>query len=259
MVSRFPRVRSYELMVIFHPETEDEALAEQIGRVQSYVTDVDGTVTVLNRDNPWGRRRLAYPIRHESRDLRDGIYVLVYFDVEAGRTVDIEREIKLNTRIIRYMLIQQSTPTMEPPAPPAETPPPADGQPAPAGGSTVPPPTASLEVSPGTPPEAVPTPLEPTVPSASGQPLAAEENLTAPVLDSSPEPSLPSETLPPADASLVETVTGAESPDTPTSVSADVPTEDAPPEAVDLGVTVEDTPAASSGSTDDDPTPPASA
>jgi len=229
MVSRFPRIRSYELMVIFHPETEDEALAELIGRVQSYITDVDGTITVLNRENPWGRRRLAYPIRHESRDLRDGIYVLVYFDVEASRTVEIEREIKLNTRIIRYMLIQQTTPKMEPPVP-VEAPPPA-GEQAPASAQD-----ATSEVSPGTPAEATPTPAEPMVPETAGAPLAAEANLETPTLDSSALPALPSETIPPADVSLVEVVTAAEpeaaAPSTP--APADVPIEDAPPEAVDL-------------------------
>ena len=229
MVSRFPRIRSYELMVIFHPETEDEALAELIGRVQSYITDVDGTVTVLNRESPWGRRRLAYPIRHESRDLRDGIYVLVYFDVEASRTVEIEREIKLNTRIIRYMLIQQSTPKMEPPVPVEETPP---------VGEQVPPaaPAATSEVSPGTPAEATPTPTEPMVPETAGSPLAAEANVDAPTLDSSPEPAMPSETLRPADVSLVEVATAIE-PETPspsTPAPAEVPIEDAPPEAAAL-------------------------
>ena len=219
MSSRFPRVRSYELMVIFHPETEEEALGEQIDRVRSYITDADGTVTVLNRENPWGRRRLAYPIRHESRDLRDGIYVLIYFDTEASRTVDIERELKLNTRIIRYMLIQQSTPTMEPPAPPEETPAPTtDGQVTPAAGEPaalrVEPAAAATaagaEVSPGTPAEVTPAPYEPTGLADAGAPVAAEENLTAPALDSTPEPSLPSETLPPADTSLVEVAAAAE-------------------------------------------------
>jgi small subunit ribosomal protein S6 len=234
MVSRFPRVRSYELMVIFHPETEDEALAELIGRVQTYISDADGTVTVLNRESPWGRRRLAYPIRHESRDLRDGIYVLFYFDVEASRTVDIEREIKLNTRIIRYMLIQQSTPTMEPPPPPEEAPALAEGQVTPSDSAVQEAPNLTSEVSRGTPAEALPTPLEPTVPESAGAPLAAEENITAPALDSPPEPSPPSETLPPADVSLVDTMSDSGSTAEQGATTTDLPIEEAPPEAADV-------------------------
>lgn len=251
MVSRFPRIRSYELMVIFHPETEDEALAELIGRVQSYVTDVDGTVTVLNRENPWGRRRLAYPIRHESRDLRDGIYVLMYFDVEASRTVEIEREIKLNTRIIRYMLIQQSTPKMEPPVPAEETPPAGEQAPSPA-------PDAPSEVSPSTPAGATPTPAESMVPATADAPLAAEDNLNSRTLDSTSEPALPSESLPPADVSLVEVATASdpETPSEPAPAPVDLPMEEAPPEAADLAESASDSAASSDES---EPTPTTSA
>ena len=246
MSSRFPRVRSYELMVIFHPETEEEALAEQIDRVRSYITDVDGTVTVLNRENPWGRRRLAYPIRHEGRDLRDGIYVLIYFDTEASRTVDIERELKLNTRIIRYMLIQQSTPTMEPPAPPPVEEAPAtsgEGRPAPAADGPVTPvaageaaprvePTpgstaAGLEASPGTPAEVAPAPYEQTGAADAGAPAAAEQNIAAPALDSSPAPNAPSQTLPPTDTTLVEVAAAAEGVEAPAPPADEASADDA--------------------------------
>lgn len=246
MASRFARVRSYELMVIFHPETEDEALAEQIDRVRSYVTGVDGTVTVVNRDNPWGRRRLAYPIRHESRDLRDGIYVLVYFDAEASRTFEIERELKLNTRIIRYMLIQQSTPTMEPPAPVEAAAPPADGQAVSADAT----PSTGLavisEVSPGTPAEVTSMPVEPTVPEVD--PAASTTEGTVPTgLESSPAPSRPSETLPPADASLADLVDAPEAPESTAPGAAAIP-----PEAVDLG---ESSGTADAESGDNEPNP----
>lgn len=239
--ARFPRVRSYELMVIFHPEVEEEALGGLIEQVQTYITDADGTVTVLNRESPWGRRRLAYPIRHESRDLRDGIYALYYFDTESTRTAEIEREIKLNTRIIRYMLIQQSTPTMEPPVPAGPAAAPGGG--APTGG-----PAVASEVSPGTPPEATPTPVEPTVPASAGRPLAAEENLTAPTLDSSREPSLPSETLPPADESLVEVAAAAEGEPVPAAPATDLPVGEAPPRAADIAAAGE----SAAGGSDDD-------
>ena len=266
MASRFPRVRSYELMVIFHPETEDESLGELVDRVQSYITAGGGTVTVVNRENPWGRRRLAYPIRHESRDLRDGIYVLVYFETEASRTAEIERELKLNTRIIRYMLIQQSTPTMEPPTPSEEAPAAVAGQSASADGQTTPAaagqaaprvqPTAAAtaagaEASPGTPPDVAPAPYEPTGPATAGAPTAAEENLASPALDSSPEPSLPSETLPPADASLVEAVTGSQAPESAEPAS-DVSAEEAPLDAADLA---EPAGATDGASGDNDPNP----
>jgi len=120
MVSEYKRFRDYELMVIFHPELSEEDVAAESDRVQGFLTSADATVKLVNREAPWGRRRLAYPIRHGSRDLRDGNYVLYYFQAETSRIEDVEREIKLDDRIIRYLLTLQSAPIMEPAAPEGE-------------------------------------------------------------------------------------------------------------------------------------------
>jgi small subunit ribosomal protein S6 len=133
MSSEYKRFRDYELMVILHPELSEEDVATEADRVQEYLSSADATVTHVNRDAPWGRRRLAYPIRHGGRDLRDGIYVLYYFNAETGRIEDMEREIKLNDRIIRYLLTQQIAPIAEPEAPESE-----EGDETPAEGAATP-------------------------------------------------------------------------------------------------------------------------
>ena len=132
MVSEYKRFRDYELMVVFHPELSEEDLVTESDRVQGYLTTAEATVTHVNRDAPWGRRRLAYPIRHGGRDLRDGIYALYYFNSESGRIEDMEREIKLNDRIIRYLLTVQIAPIAEPEVPEGE-----EGAEAPAEGAAV--------------------------------------------------------------------------------------------------------------------------
>lgn len=134
MSTEYKRVRDYELMVIFHPELSEEDLLSESGKIEGHISTVDGTVRLINREAPWGRRRLAYPIRHGGRDVRDGVYTLYYFSAESGRLVDIEREIKLQDRILRYLLTQQSAPMMEP-TPPEEE---AAAATAPAEGETAP-------------------------------------------------------------------------------------------------------------------------
>jgi hypothetical protein len=47
---------------------------------------------------------LAYPIRHQGRDVRDGYYVLYYFDAQSTQIGEIEREIRLNDQLIRHIL-----------------------------------------------------------------------------------------------------------------------------------------------------------
>lgn len=98
-------MRPYEMMIILAPDIPEEELDPSIDTIESYVTNVDGNVIVISRESPWGRRRLAYPIRHQGRDLRDGFYTLWYFDAEPTAIAAIEREIRLNDRIIRHMII----------------------------------------------------------------------------------------------------------------------------------------------------------
>jgi len=98
--------RTYELMTIFSPDVAEDEIQATIEAVVGYITDASGENVEFNRDSPWGRRRLAYAVRHASRDVRDGFYTLYHFEVAPHRVIDIEREIKLNDRIMRYLLTQ---------------------------------------------------------------------------------------------------------------------------------------------------------
>ena len=98
-------MRPYEMMIVLAPDIPEDELDPTIDTIESYVTRFGGEVIAINRDSPWGRRRLAYPIRHAGRDVRDGFYALYYFDVEPTAITEIEREIRLNDRIIRHMII----------------------------------------------------------------------------------------------------------------------------------------------------------
>ena len=114
MSTVYTRVRDYELMVVLHPELSEEDLVTEVEFIEGHITAQAGSLRLTNREAPWGRRRLSYPIRHASRDLRDGVYVLIYFTAESTALVEIEREIKLDDKIIRYLLTQQLAPIMEP-------------------------------------------------------------------------------------------------------------------------------------------------
>jgi small subunit ribosomal protein S6 len=92
-------------MAVFVPELSDEELVEQIERVTGYITDQQGVITEVLRESPWGRRRLAYTIRFNSVDYRDGIYVVYHFDNVPSGVFEIERELKLDIRVMRYLLV----------------------------------------------------------------------------------------------------------------------------------------------------------
>ena len=86
MSSEYKRVRDYELMVVFHPELSRRRPLTQVTKIEEHVTSAEGTIRLVSRELPWGRRRLAYPIRHGSRDVRDGVYMLYYFSQNPARS-----------------------------------------------------------------------------------------------------------------------------------------------------------------------------
>lgn len=105
MVSSVRDPRAYELMVIIVPDISDEEVAEELGRINTYIGDINGSIKEVLTDSPWGRRRLAYSIRFNSIDYRDGYYAVYHFDSRPDVMTDLERELKLDTRVIRYLLV----------------------------------------------------------------------------------------------------------------------------------------------------------
>lgn len=106
--------RTYELMVILHPEVTEEELPAAIEKVAGYVAAAGGEIAETLRDSPWGRRRLAYPIRHGGRDLRDGFYVVYHYDLPPAKVNELERDLKLDDRVIRYLVTNYEPQPIDP-------------------------------------------------------------------------------------------------------------------------------------------------
>lgn len=92
-------------MAILIPDMSEEDNQAEMERVSSFITDVQAKITETLNDSPWGRRRLAYAIRHEGVDYRDGFYVVIHFSALPTAISDIERELKLDTNVMRYLLV----------------------------------------------------------------------------------------------------------------------------------------------------------
>ncbi|HUG14718.1 MAG TPA: 30S ribosomal protein S6 [Thermomicrobiales bacterium] len=94
--------RDYEMMLVVTPTVAEEGLPDVVERVSGYIAAQGGTVDSTVHENPWGRRRLAYLID----DHRDAFYVLYRFHSAAESIVEIEREIKLDEQVIRYLVVR---------------------------------------------------------------------------------------------------------------------------------------------------------
>jgi small subunit ribosomal protein S6 len=89
----------YELVVVIHPEVADDAVEPITNTLTQVITGKGGTITELNR---WGRKRLAYPIKH----LMEGNYVLIKFKLDPSANRELETTLKISEKIIRYLLIK---------------------------------------------------------------------------------------------------------------------------------------------------------
>jgi small subunit ribosomal protein S6 len=97
----------YELVFIVQPEMEEEPRNALIGKVTQTISDLKGQVLKLD---PWGKRRLAYPIKK----LREGFYVVVQMDLPPSAERSLERAIQLMEDIIRYLVVRKDFAPAEP-------------------------------------------------------------------------------------------------------------------------------------------------
>lgn len=105
------RRRDYELLYIISPlRTSEEDIRNATERVSQTITNLGGVVSGTNHTAPWGRRRFAYPIRAYAegeasrRVFTEGYYVLAHFQLATNRVAELERLLKLNDSVLRYML-----------------------------------------------------------------------------------------------------------------------------------------------------------
>jgi small subunit ribosomal protein S6 len=89
--------KSYELMVLLHPDLEIDAEAP-IAKVEKLVDAVGGKVS--KRDN-WGKKRLAYRIAKQDFAL------YVYFELllDPTKVRELENTILITEEVLRHILV----------------------------------------------------------------------------------------------------------------------------------------------------------
>jgi small subunit ribosomal protein S6 len=89
------RLREYEIVYVLAPNA-DNTEAERINaKVNEVVASFSGKLTKL--DN-WGRRKLAYPIKRNTR----GIFVYAKYIARPGVVAEIERNLRIADSVLRY-------------------------------------------------------------------------------------------------------------------------------------------------------------
>lgn len=91
--------KAYELTFIVRLDPNEEVINDAVNQVQSWVeANQLGQVTKIDR---WGRRKLAYEIDKQ----RDGYYVLMEADIDPANLPELERNLKISSSILRYLIV----------------------------------------------------------------------------------------------------------------------------------------------------------
>ena len=92
-------MRTYELMFILRPDMPEEDQDKLVSTLESQIQAAGGTVKSVER---MGRRRLAYLVRN----FQDGIYVLLTLEGEGGMVKEIERRLRVNEPVIKFLTVR---------------------------------------------------------------------------------------------------------------------------------------------------------
>jgi small subunit ribosomal protein S6 len=89
-------VTEYEILLLLDPDLPEEKQGEVVGRVRTLIEKGGGAV---ERHDPWGRRKLAYPIAKKD----EGVYHLVSFSAAAETLEELGRVLKIDDDVMRHM------------------------------------------------------------------------------------------------------------------------------------------------------------
>jgi small subunit ribosomal protein S6 len=89
-------VTEYEILLMLDPDLAEEKQAEVVQRTRDQIEKGGGT---FERQDVWGRRRLAYPI--DKKD--EGVYHLLQFKATPETLDEISRVLRIDDGVMRHL------------------------------------------------------------------------------------------------------------------------------------------------------------
>jgi small subunit ribosomal protein S6 len=88
----------YEMVVVLRPAATDAENEKAVENLQKMIEGQGGSIKQME---PWGKKKLAYPIAH----LSEGYYILVRFNLDPAKTREIENKLRINEQVLRHLLV----------------------------------------------------------------------------------------------------------------------------------------------------------
>ncbi len=108
-------MRDYEVLYIVRADFDDDKVQDAVKRVNTLIQRSGGTA---DRTNLWGKRKLAYEVKHQ----KEGSYVLQDFQLDPDRVPELEAGLKITEEVLRHLIVRKPEKTTAT----AVTPPPAE-------------------------------------------------------------------------------------------------------------------------------------
>jgi small subunit ribosomal protein S6 len=91
-------VRQYETGFVLSPTLAEEETAQLVQQMAEVVAQKKGRMV---KQDVWGKRRLAFPIKR----FQDGVYVFFTYEGAGDISAELERRIKQTDAVIRFMTV----------------------------------------------------------------------------------------------------------------------------------------------------------
>ena len=101
---------NYEMMYILRPDLSDEQVQQEVNKYKNFLTEYKAENIIIQIK---GKRKLAYPIQKNF----DGIYVQMNYQADGKQVAPLERAMRLNDEVIRFLTIRlkdDQTPVQQP-------------------------------------------------------------------------------------------------------------------------------------------------
>ncbi|OGD53429.1 30S ribosomal protein S6 [Candidatus Beckwithbacteria bacterium RBG_13_35_6] len=95
-------MRSYELVIILSSKLDSKKQDKITDKLKKTISDLKGKLLL---SEVWGLKNLAYPISKQDQ----GIYFYYKLTLEADKLLTLEKTIKLEENILRFLLIKLET------------------------------------------------------------------------------------------------------------------------------------------------------
>jgi small subunit ribosomal protein S6 len=91
-------VRQYETGFVLSPALSEEEMSQLVQQMAEIVAQKKGRMV---KQDVWGKRRLAFPIKR----FQEGVYVFFTYDGPGDVSTELERRFKQTDSVIRFMTV----------------------------------------------------------------------------------------------------------------------------------------------------------